>query len=724
MRFIGLPFVAAMASCLAISVASAAAPPSEPTTTQAGHDMAHNPLLSASKLPYELPPFQQIADADFTPAFETGMAEQLRQVRRITENAQAPTIDNTILALERSGATLNRVSSVFFNLDASNTDDTLQKIEQVMSPKLAAHEDAIQLDPVLFKRVSAVHADRQHLHLDAESRQLLERYYIGMVRAGAKLSPAEQTKLKQMNQELASLATQFRQNVLKATADSALVVDTVQELDGLSPSQISAATAAAKERGLTDKFVITLRNTTVQPALTNLTNRALRERIYRASIARATSGATDNRPVIAKIIRLRAERARLLGYATAAAYVLEDDTAKTPQAVNRILGNLAPVAAASARSEAADIQLVIDQEAAVNHTPTFQLQAWDWDFYAEKVRKARYAFDEAAVKPYFEMDRVLKDGVFYAAHELYGLTFRERHDLPTYRDDVRVFEVFDADGTPLGLFLADYFARDNKQGGAWMNTYVDQSRLLNEKAVVVNNLNLEKPAAGQPVLLTFDEVTTMFHEFGHGIHGLLSQVHYPSLSGIHVPPDFGEYPSQYNEMWAREPVVLAHYARHYQTGAAMPKELFDKVVAAQKFNQGFATTSYLAAAMLDQSWHQIGVAQAPAADQVMAFEADALKAAGLDLPAVPVRYHSPYFMHIFSDGYDAGYYAYLWSEVLARDTGQWFHTHGGMTRANGDILRAKILSRGRTEEPSELFRQFYGREPDIEPLLEYRGLSH
>jgi peptidyl-dipeptidase Dcp len=502
-----------------------------------------------------------------------------------------------------------------------------------------------------------------------------------------------------------------------------VVVDNVADLDGLSKEQIGAAAQAATARGLTGKWLITLQNTTNQPVLAQLTNRALRERIYKASVSRATSGATDNTGVIAQLVKLRAERAALLGYPSHAAYQLEDESAGTPQAVSGMIGQVAPAALARAREEAADMQKLIDAQAKAAGTPSFTLQPWDWSFYAEQVRKARYAFDQASVAPYFELDHVLKDGVFYAAHQLYGLNFRERTDLPVYQQDVRVFEVSDADGKPLALFLADYFARDNKQGGAWMSGYVQQSRLLHQKPVVANHLNIPKPQAGQPVLLTFEEVITMFHEFGHAVHGMLSDVHYPLLSGTAVPRDFVEYPSQYNEMWAREPAVVAHYARHYQSGAPMPPELLAKVLAAQKFNQGYATTEYLEAALLDQAWHQITVAQAPPAQDVQAFEVAALKASGLDYPPVPPRYHSTYFAHIFESGYSAGYYAYLWSEVLARDTGQWFHTHGGLTRANGDYLRSHILSRGRSEDPQVLFREFYGGPPDIAPLLEYRGLT-
>jgi len=685
--------------------------------------MADNPFAQPSTLPFQLPPFDRIRDDDYLPAFEAGMREQLREVHAIAHNPAAPTFANTIVALERSGQLLERVETTFSNLNACNTDPHMQQIDTEMAPRLTAQHDAIFLDPALWARVDALYEKRASLHLDPESLQLLTRYHTLFVRAGARLSAENQARLRDLNKQISSLTTRFKQNVLKATADAAVVVDNVADLDGLSKEQVGAAAEAAAARGLHGKWLITLQNTTNQPVLARLTNRALRERIYKASISRATSGATDNTAVIAELVKLRAERAALLGYASHAAYQLEDESAGTPEAVRDMIGQVAPAALARAREEAADMQKLIDRQAAAAGTASFTLQPWDWFFYAEQVRKARYDFDQASVAPYFELDHVLKDGVFYAAHQLYGLNFRERHDLPVFQADVRVFEVTDADGKPLALFLADYFARDNKQGGAWMTGYVPQSRLLHQRPVVANHLNIPKPQAGQPVLLTFDEVTTMFHEFGHAVHGMLSDVHYPLLSGTQVPRDFVEYPSQYNEMWAREPSVVAHYARHYQTGAPMPPELLAKVLAAQKFDQGYATTEYLAAALLDQAWHQISVAQAPGAGQVPAFEEAALKASGLDYPPVPPRYHSTYFAHIFESGYSAGYYAYLWSEVLARDTGQWFQTHGGMTRANGDYLRAHILSRGRSEDPQVLFRNFYGRAPDIAPLLEYRGLA-
>jgi len=687
--------------------------------------MAENPFSHPSTLPYHMPPFDRVRNADYRPGFEAGMRQQREEVREIVDNPAPADFQNTLLALERSGLMLSRVSSVFFNLNASNTDAEMQVIDSEIAPKLQAHEDAIYLDPALFARVDAVYQRRAVLNLDPESLQLLNRYYIEFVRAGARLADVDKSRLRDINGELSSLTTLFKQNVLKATKSGAVIVDNVAELDGMSAVQIGAAAAAAAARDLSGKWVIALQNTTNQPPLAQLKNRALRERIYRASRARGdgSDADCDNTAVIAKIVRLRAERAALLGYANHASYQLEDESAGNPAAVHKILSELAPVALAQATQDAADMQKLIDAEAAESHTASFELQPWDWAFYSDKLRTARFDFDQAQVKPYFQLEHVLRDGVFYSARELYGLEFRERHDLPGYHADVRVFEVFDADGAPLALFVGDYFARDNKQGGAWMNNFVRQSKLFGLKPVVANNTNIPKPQPGQPTLLTFEEVITLFHEFGHAIHGILSNVNYAMLSGTSLPRDFVEYPSQYNEMWAREPAVLAHYARHYQTGAPMPQELLAKVLAAQKFDQGYATTEYLAAALLDQSWHRIKVDEAPAAADVAKFEAAALQANGVDYPVIPPRYHSIYFMHIFAGGYSAGYYAYLWSEVLARDTGQWMQARGGLTRANGERLREKVLSRGRSDDPQTMFRNFYGGPPEIGPLLEYRGLT-
>ena len=717
MRFARLVFLAAIP--LMTALAAAADTKDAGKTTMA----ADNPFAHPSPLPFEFPQFDRIRDSDYLPAYEAGMRAQLKEVEAIAHNSEPATFENTIVALERSGRLLDRVDTVFSNLNSCNTDDAMQKVDTEMAPKLAAHQDAIFLNAALWGRIDALYARRASLGLDPESLQLLMRYHTQFVRAGAQLSAADQQRLREINEQISTLTTRFRQNVLKATADGAVVVDRESDLDGLTPVQIGAAAQAAAARGLKDKWVIALQNTTNQPLLASLTNRALRERIYRASIGRGLAGATDNREIVTQLVKLRAERARLLGYPNHAAYVLEDESAGNPTAVADMIRQVAPAALKRAREEAADIQKLIDAQAAARGVPSFQLEPWDWSFYAEQVRKAHYDFDQAQVAPYFELERVMHDGLFYAAHQLYGLSFRERKDLPVYQPDVRVFEVSDADGKPLALFIADYFARDNKQGGAWMNSYVAQSKLMKLKPVVANHLNIPKPQPGQPVLLTFDEVTGMFHEFGHAIHGMLSNVRYPTLSGTAVPRDFVEYPSQYNEMWAREPQVVAHYAHDYRSGAPMPPQLLAKVLAAQKFNQGYATLEYIEAAQVDLAWHLISAAQAPQPAGVPAFEAAALRDAGLEYAPIQPRYHSDYFSHIFAGGYSAGYYAYLWSEVLARDTGQWFHTHGGMTRANGDTLRRMVLSRGRTEDPQVLFRNFYGHAPDIGPLLEYRGLA-
>lgn len=682
-----------------------------------------NPLLAESPLPLHYPPFDQIRNAHFQPAIEAGMRAERAEMQAIAANPETPSFDNTIVAMERAGVLLDRALTVFSNLNATNTNAEMQKVQQVLAPMLAAHRDAILLDPALFARVQAVYARRASLALDPESAQLLERSHSRFLRAGAALDETQKARLRVLNETLSSLTTQFQQNVRQATRDSALVVDRLADLEGFSASQIAAAAEAAKARGLDGQWLITLQNTSLQPGLQQLKSRAMRERLYRASVARASSGANDNRPVIADIVRLRAERAALLGYPNHAAWVLADETAGTTQAVDTMLATLTPPAVANARREADEIQALIDREEKAAGRKPFRLAPWDWPYYAEAVRAARYAFDDAEVRPYFEIWTVLEQGVFYAAEQLYGVHFKRRTDLPLYHPDIRTYDVIDRDGSVLGIFIADYYARDAKQGGAWMNAYVTASRLFGLKPVVANHLNVPKPSEGQPTLLSFDEVTTMFHEFGHALHGLFAASTYPSLSGTAVPRDFVEYPSQYNEMWARDPAVLAHVARHHQTGAPLPPALLDKVLAAARFNQGFKTTEYLASAVLDQRWHQLPAGKTPSAEGVMAFEQTALKQAGLQLPMIDPRYHSPFFSHVFSGGYSAGYYAYIWSDVLARDTESWMTRHGGLDRANGDFLRAKVLSRGRSADVLSLFQQFYGGPPDIEPLLKHRGLA-
>lgn len=682
-----------------------------------------NPLLTRSPRPYGLPPFNELTNADFRPGFETGMAEQAAEIAAIAGNPEPATFENTLVALERSGSTLTRVQKAFGTLNASFSSDELQLIDEEMAPRIAAHDDSIKMNAKLFTRIDRLFQAKDTLKLDPESAQLLTRTHATYVRAGAKLDPAGKAALTAINGELSTLSTSFEQHVRRVMKDNGVIVDTVAELEGLSQEAIGAAAVAATARGLEGKWLITLQNTTTQPVLSELTNRALRERIFRASTERALGGADDNTGIIVRMVELRAQKAKLLGYPTYAAYALDDETAKTPAAADEMLARLGAAALKKAKKEAADLQKIIDARAKASRIPRFELQPWDWAFYAEADRKARFDFDEAQVKPYFELDRVLRDGAFYSATALYGITFVESIGMTTYHPSVRVFEVFNADGTSVGMLLLDYFQRDNKQGGAWMEALVDQSHLLGQKPVIINNLNVPAPAPGQPVLLTFDEVTTLFHELGHGLHGLFADTNYPSLSGTATPPDFVEYPSQFNEMWASEPVVLANYAKHYHTGEAMPKALFDRVVAASNFGGGYGTLEYVQAARIDLAWHELGIGEAPKAEDVLAFEASVLKKSGMAFAPVPPRYHSPYFSHVFTIGYESAYYAYIWSEVLARGTGAWFHANGGLTRANGDLYRAKILSRGRTAEPSVLFADFYGKAPDVGPLLEYRGLG-
>jgi peptidyl-dipeptidase Dcp len=678
---------------------------------------AGNPFFKVSPLPFHYPQFDQIKDEHFAPAFAEGMAQQLKEIDAIANSAKAPTFDNTIVAMERSGQLLARVSTTFSNLQGANTNDKLDAIDRDMSPKLAAHNDAIFLNAKLYARVKALYDKRDKLGLDAEAKYLLERYNKDFVRAGAKLSAADKEKLKVYNGEIATLQTAFAQNVLKGTNADALVVDSRAELAGMSEAAIDAAAAAAKGRGLDGKFLVALTNTTGQEPLSVLSNPATRKRLMDLSLARGSHGGEfDNRAIVLKIAKLRADKALLLGYPTFAAYSLEDQTAKSTDAVNKLLSELAKPAVNNAHKEQADLQAVADAEKA-----GIQVGAADWAYYSDKVRAQRFSFDSNQLKPYFELNNVLEKGVFFAAGKLYGLTFKQRTDLPVYNPDVKVYDVFDADGKQLAIFLADMYARPNKQGGAWMNEYVSQSALIGTHPVVANHLNIPKPPAGEPTLLTVDEVKTAFHEFGHALHGMFSNVKYPRFSGTSVPRDFVEYPSQVNEMWMAEPEVLANYAKHYQTGAPMPKELLDKVAASKKFNQGQATTEYLAASLLDQRWHQLTPAQIPA--DVLGFEATALKDAGIDYAPVPPRYRTTYFSHTFSGGYSAGYYAYLWSEKLDADTVEWFKENGGLQRKNGDWFRKTLLSRGGTTDALELFRNFRGRDAKIEPLLERRGLT-
>lgn len=684
----------------------------------AGAADSDNPFFTESSLPYHMPPFDRINDDHYAPAFDRGMEEHKAEIEAIAGNDQAPTFENTIVAMETSGEILDRVGPVFSNLAGAHTNDKLQALQREYSPKFSAHRDSILLNGKLFDRVKTLYGKRDDLELDAEQHRLLERYYEDFVRAGAALSEEDKERLKEINSRLAELGTNFSQNVLKEVNDSAVVVESRAMLDGLSDSEIEAAAEEAVDRDMEGKFVITLTNTSGQPPLSSLTKRDLRRRIMEASLARGSRGNEyDNRAIVSEVMKLRAERAEMLGYDNHAAYQLADQTAATPEAVNDMLARLAPAAVENARREAADMQAIIDEEGG-----DFELAAWDWQFYAEKLKQRRYDFDESQLKSYFEIDSVLENGVFYAANKLYGLTFEERPDLPVYQEDVRVWEVFEENGTPLGLFIGDFYARSSKRGGAWMNAYVSQDGLSGNKPVVANHQNIPKPPEGEPTLMTYDEVNTMFHEFGHALHGLFSDVRYPRFSGTSVPRDFVEYPSQVNEMWAVWPEVLSNYARHHETGEKIPQELVDKVVESQQFNQGHATTEYLAASLLDQSWHQISADEVPDADGVMAFEKQALADAGVDFDPVPPRYRTPYFSHIMG-GYSAGYYSYIWSEVLDADSVQWFKTEGGFDRESGQHFRDTLLSRGGSKDAMELFRDFRGRDPIIQPLLERRGLT-
>ena len=680
---------------------------------------AENPLLVESTLQFGYPRFDLVRDEHFRPAYEAAMAENLREIEAIAADSAEPTFATTIEALERAGAALERVDRIFGGLNGTVTTPALQAVEQEMAPRLAAHADAILLHPRLFARVADLYARRAALGLDPESLRALERTHNDFVRSGARLGAAEQERLRALNAELATLETTFSQHLLKETNASAVLVATRAELAGWSEAALTAAATAAQEAGHEGQFLVRLVNTTGQPPLDSLTDRAVRERLQLASLARGSRGGEfDNRAIVSRLARLRAERATLLGYANHAAFILDDQTARTTEAVDQLLLRLAPAAVANARREAADLQRLL----AADH-PGAALAPWDWAFYSEKVRAEKYAFDESQLRPYFELHRVLNDGVFFAATQLYGISFRERTDLPRYHPDTTVYEVLDTDGSPLALLIVDPYSRPSKRGGAWANAYVSQSGLRGTHPVIGLHLNVPPPPAGEPTLLTFDEVITTFHEFGHNIHAFFSAVQYPRFSGTNVPRDFVEFPSQVNEMWATWPEVLAHYAKHHQTGASLPAELVAKLTAAAKFNQGQATTEYLAAALLDQAWHRLAPAEVPDADGVLAFEAAALQRAGMDFAPVPPRYRSTYFNHIFAGGYSAGYYSYIWAEVLDADTVAWFKRNGGLQRANGDRFRTMVLSRGGCAEAMDLYRAFRGGDPELQPVLERRGLE-
>ncbi len=709
--------LSALLSAAALTAACAPIAARISRTPSASSALGSNPFSVESTLPYHAPRFDLIRNEHYQPALEEGMRQQLAEIDAIAKQTEAPTFDNTIVAMEKSGALLTRVAKTFFGVIAANTNDTLQKVQDAEAPKLAAHNDAIYLNDQLYRRVKSVYDHRADSSVSSEQKALIERYNRDFVRAGAQLSEADKVRMRAINQELSKLSTDFSNKLLAGTKVGALVVDNVSQLDGLTAAEINTAAEAAKQRGLTGKWVLPLRNTTQQPAQAELKNRAVRQKLFEQSTLRTSRGdSNDTKRTIRRMSELRAEKAQLLGYPTWATYALVTQGAKTPENAIKLLTDLAPPATARARTEAADMQKLIDAQGG-----GFKLQPWDWQYYSEQVRKAKYDLDESQIMPYFELNSVLQNGVFYAANKLYGLTFKERHDIPVYHPDVRVFEVFDADGSSLALFYADYFKRDNKSGGAWMDQFVDQSGLTGWKPVVYNVANFTKPAPGQPALLTFDDATTMFHEFGHALHGMFSHVRYPTLSGTNVPRDFVEFPSQFNEHWALEPTVFANYAKHYQTGEAMPQDLVDRITETRTFNQGFATTEYLAASLLDLAWHSLPRG-APEPD-VEQFEQQALARFHVDLPEVPPRYRSPYFAHIWGGGYSASYYAYLWSELLDDDAYAWFTENGGMTRANGQRYRDMILSRGSTDDAGALFRAFRGRDPRIEPLLEQRGLE-
>ncbi|MCI4657441.1 M3 family metallopeptidase [Cryobacterium zhongshanensis] len=685
----------------------------------------HNPFARPSTLPFQLPPYAAIRDEHYRPAFLAGMAEQLAKVEAICSDPAEPSVDNTLLPLERSGQLLDRVAAVFFNRSSSDSSPFTIALEEELAPLLAAHSDAIRLRPELFARIAAVHSRADALGLDPETRYLLERHFTQFTLAGAGLSDADKALLRDFNTRLSVATTRFEKNLLADTNDLALVVDDAAELDGLSAGQLSAAAQVATDRGLPGRFVITLVLFTGHPYLALLTNRGVRERLLAASRARGIRGGEhDNRALVLSITRLRAERARLLGFATHAAAVTADETARTPAAVGDLLHRLAVPAARNARAEQAELQALVDADVAAGTLAEgFEIAAWDWAFYSERLRRARYEVDTAALRPWFELESVLRDGVFYAAQRLYGVTFTERPSLAGWHPDARVFEVCEEDGSPVGLYILDVYTRDSKRGGAWMNALVSQSDLLGTPVIVCNNLNVPQPADGEATLLSLDEVTTLFHEFGHALHGLFARVTYPKFSGTNVYRDFVEFPSQVNEMWRFDPEVLANYAHHRETGEPLPPEVVAGIHASETFNEGFATSEYLAAALLDQAWHGIEADAGTGVEDVAAFEAACLEAAGLDNPAVPTRYASTYFAHTFSGGYDAGYYSYIWSEVQDADTGAWFAEHGGLTRENGERFRERLLARGGSVDPLEAYRDFRGRDAIIQPLLDRRGLN-
>jgi peptidyl-dipeptidase Dcp len=679
---------------------------------------ADNPFADPSPLPFHAPAFDKIRVEHFLPTFTFGMQQQLAEMNAIASQKADPTFENTIVAMERSGALLTRVENVFSNLTSAEKTKPLQTIETELAPLRAAHSDNVLLNRPLFQRVERIWQKKESLGLTEEQAEVLKQRYEGFLRAGARLSDQDQGRIRSLNEQLSKLETKFEENLLAIARERAVIVDTAQELDGLSVAEIAAAAEAARGRGLDGKYLLQISNTTRVPVLTSLNNRALRQRVWEASAYRGLgrNGGIDNRGLVLEIAQLRAERAKVLGYENHAAYKLQNQMAKTPAAACKLLTDLVPGTLDRVKQEARDLEAMI-KECGESHP----LAPWDWEYYAEKVRKAKFEVDEAAVRPYFLLDSVLKNGVFFTMNKLYGISYRERNDLPVYHPDVRVFDVMDRDGSQIGLFYADYFKRDTKRGGAWMSSFVDQSRLLHDQPVIVNCLNIPRPADGEPALISFDNVTTLFHEMGHALHGLFSDVTYPTVAGTATPRDFVEFPSTFEEDWAIQPEILANYARHYQTGEPIPKDLLAKAIRAKKFNKGFDTLEYLAAAQLDLEWHMLTSEKVPA--DVELFEAESLKKVGIDHPAVPPRYRTAYFAHIWSGGYSSSYYAYLWSEELAADAFAYMLAHGGCTRENGDSFRKEILSRGSSRDPMASYKAFRGTEPTVDALLIRRGLK-
>jgi len=674
-----------------------------------------NPFFSVSTLPYQAPPFDQIEEQDFLPALQAGMEAKRQEIAAIAGNSDAPTFLNTFEALEKSGQLLSRVSLVFSAMTSAHTSPYLQQVDEAISPQLTALNDEIMLNRPLFSRLDAVYLDRAAL--DSESKRLVEVIWQRFQLAGANLPEAQKQQLMALNQEAARLSTRFTNRLLAATQAGGLVVSDPQQLAGLSAADLAVAQAEARARGLEDRWLLVLQNTTQQPALQSLSDRATREALFRAGVTRTEKGdENDTRELILRLAQVRAEQARLLGFASYAAWKLQDQMAKTPDAALAFMRNIVPAARARAGREAAAIQQTIDQQQG-----GFTLEAWDWRFYAEQVRRARYDLDESQIKPYFELSSVLHNGVFRAATQLYGIRFAQRQDLPVYHPDVQVYEIFDADDTPLALFYTDFFKRDSKGGGAWMSNFVNQSTLLETRPVIYNVCNYTRPPAGEPALLSWDDVITLFHEFGHTLHGLFASQRYPSLSGTETPRDFVEFPSQINEHWASEPEVFRHYARHYQTQEPMPAALHEKMVRAAQFNKGYEMSELLAAALLDLHWHSLKAGAAP--QSVGDFEQQALESDNLALTAVPPRYRSSYFQHIWGGGYAAGYYAYIWTQMLADDGYQWFAERGGLTRENGDLFRQKILSRGNSSDLKTLYESWRGAPPELAPMLKNRGLT-